>query len=179
MRRLAAQPAANSSCAAARAGLVLLMQLVWLTPAQSFEIDQFRSGMSRAQVKDLLGEWQFDQLEDVGPEVLLAYDLPTRQTNRLFKFYFCADKLATFEQSLRGSIKNLITVTQNYVRQYGQPVKVDAGTNVISNGEKSWFNIYWRFRQDYVGLRYVHLPNGEDLSVSFEVNNNCSSSPRH
>jgi hypothetical protein len=162
-----------------RLGILLLTNCTLLGPAWSFEVDQFRSGMSRAQVKESLRQWQFDQLEDVGPEILLAYDLPSKQTSRLFKYYFCSDKLAVFEQSLKASVKSLITVTQNYVRQYGQPVKVDAGNNVVSNGEKSWFNIYWRFRNDYVGLRYVNLPNGEDLTVSFEVNNNCFSAPRN
>jgi hypothetical protein len=147
--------------------------------AHAFEIDQFKSGMSRTQIKEQLADWNFDSVEDAGPDVLLAFDGVKKETNRLFKFYFCSDKLATFEQSLKGSVKNFIVVTQNYVRQYGQPVKVDAGTNVLSNGEKSSMAIYWRIRNEYVGLRYVNLPNGEDLSVSYEVNNNCFQAPRN
>ena len=162
-----------------RFGPTLFLYLALCQPAQSFEIDQFRSGMSRAQVKDFLGEWNFDTVEDAGPDVTLAFDGVKKETNRLFKFYFCNDKLVTFEQSLKGSVKNFVTVTQNYVRQYGQPIKVDAATNVISNGEKSSMAIYWRFRNDFVGLRYINLPNGEDLAVSWEVGNNCFPTPRN
>ena len=159
--------------------LVLIISLCIGTTATAFEIDQFKSGMSRAQIKELLADWNFDSIEDAGPDVTLAFDGVKKETNRLFKFYFCSDKLVTFEQSLKGSIRNFVTVTQNYVKQYGQPVKVDAGTNVLSNGEKSSMAIYWRFRNEYVGLRYVNLPNGEDLSVSYEVNNNCFQVPRN
>jgi hypothetical protein len=158
---------------------ILLLCFALCHHAQAFEIDQFKSGMSRAQVKEFLAEWNFDSVEDAGPDVTLAFDGVKKETSRLFKFYFCNDKLVTFEQSLKGSVKNFVTVTQNFVRQYGQPMKVDAATNVISNGEKSSMAIYWRFRNDFVGLRYINLPNGEDLSVSWEVNNNCFQAPRN
>lgn len=159
--------------------LALFFSFALCHAAQSFEIDQFKSGMSRAQVKEFLAEWNFDTVEDAGSDVTLAFDGVRKETNRLFKFYFCNDKLVTFEQSLKGSVKNFVTVTQNYVRQYGQPMKVDAATNVISNGEKSSMSIYWRFRNDFVGLRYINLPNGEDLAVSWEVGNNCFPTPRN
>ena len=159
--------------------LVFFVLLMICGATHAFEIDQFKSGMSRAQIKEQLADWNFDTVEDVGPDVTLAFDGSKKETNRLFKFYFCSDKLVTFEQSLKGSIKNFIIVTQNYVKQYGQPIKVEAGTNVLSNGEKSSMAIYWRFRNEYVGLRYANLPNGEDLSVSYEVNNNCFQAPRN
>jgi hypothetical protein len=159
---------------------LVILSLMWIChTGHAFEIDQFKSGMSRAQIKDMLADWNFDTIEDAGPDVTLAFDGVKKETNRLFKFYFCNDKLVTFEQSLKGSVKNFIVVTQNYVRQYGQPIKVDAGTNVLSNGEKSSMAMYWRFRNEYIGVRYVNLPNGEDLSVSYEVNNNCFQAPRN
>ena len=159
--------------------LVFLASLCVCNSALAFEIDQFKSGMSRVQIKEQLDDWNFDSIEDAGPDVTLAFDGVKKETNRLFKFYFCSDKLVTFEQSLKGSIKNFVVVTQNYVRQYGQPIKVEAGTNVLSNGEKISMSMYWRFRNEYIGLRYVNLPNGEDLSVSYEVNNNCFQAPRN
>jgi hypothetical protein len=161
------------------ARLVIIVTLWFAGAATAFEIDQFKSGMSRAQIKELLADWNFDSIEDAGPDVTLAFDGVKKETNRLFKFYYCSDKLVTFEQSLKGSIRNFVTVTQNYVKQYGQPFKVEAGTNVLSNGEKSTMAIYWRVRNEYVGLRYVNLPNGEDLSVSYEVGNNCFPTPRN
>ncbi len=159
---------------------LLLFSFLWICHiGHAFEIDQFKSGSTRAQIKEMLADWNFDTIEDAGPDVTLAFDGVKKETNRLFKFYFCNDKLVTFEQSLKGSVKNFIVVTQNYVRQYGQPIKVDAGTNVLSNGEKNSMAIYWRFRNEYIGIRYLNLPNGEDLSVSYEVNNNCFQAPRN
>jgi hypothetical protein len=159
--------------------LTLVCVLFCSTGALPFEIDQFKSGMSRSHVKELLGEWNFDNIDEAGPEVILAFDGAKKETNRLFKFYFCNDKLVSFEQSLKGSIKNFVIVTQNYVRQYGQPIKLDAATNVVSNGEKNSMSIYWRVRNDFIGLRYINLPNGEDLSIAYEVNNNCFATPRN
>ncbi len=147
--------------------------------ASAFEVDQFRAGMSRALIKEYLNDWNFDQIEDVGADLILAYDLPQKQTNRLFKFTLCNDKLVAFEQALKPSVKNFVTVTQNYVRQYGQPIKVDAANNVVSNGEKSSMLFYWRIRNYFLGLRYVTLPNGDDLSVVYEINNNCWQAPRN
>ena len=96
-----------------RIRLVFFLCLAPCHPAQSFEIDQFKSGMSRAQVKEFLGEWNFDSVEDAGPDVTLAFDGVKKETNRLFKFYFCNNKLVTFEHSLNGSVKNFVPVTQN------------------------------------------------------------------
>lgn len=158
--------------------ITLVSILLQSVPTAAFEVDQFRAGMSRALVKELLADWGFDQTEDIGGDLLLAYDLPQKQTNRLFKFTFCSDKLVAFEQALKPSTKNFVTVTQNYVRQYGQPIKVDATTNVVSNGEKGTMTLYWRIRNYYVGLRYITLPTGEDLAVIYEINNNCWQAPR-
>ena len=162
-----------------RASFFFLASICLCANAAAFEIDQFKSGMTRAQVKESLTDWNFDLIDEAGPEVILAFDGPKKETNRLFKFYFCNDKLVTFEQSLKGSVRNFVTVTQNYVRQHGQPMKVDASNSVISNGEKNSMVIYWRLRNDFVGLRYSNLPNGDDLAVSYEVNNNCFPAPRN
>ena len=161
-----------------RSALALLLLLPFCASTLAFEVDQFRAGMSRRLIMDYLVEWGFDEIEDVSADLILAYDLPSKQTNRLFKFSFCNDKLVGFEQSLKASIKNFVTVTHNYVRQYGQPIKVDAASNVVSSGEKHTLVLYWRVRHYFVGLRYINLPNGEDLSVVYEVNNNCWQAPR-
>jgi hypothetical protein len=162
-----------------RCAFAIVVALLLVTnSAFAFEVDQFRAGMSRGLVKEYLKDWNFDQFEDVSADVLLAYDLPTKATNRLFKFNFCNEKLVSFEQSLKASAKNFVTVTQNYVRQYGQPMRVDASTNVVSSGEKASMILYWRVRYYFVGLRYLNLPNGEDLAVVYEVNNNCWQAPR-
>jgi hypothetical protein len=51
-------------------------------------------------------------------------------------------------------------------------------TNVIASGEKDVLAMFWRKGMDYMGLKYALFPNGEQLSQTWQVNNNCWGAPR-
>jgi hypothetical protein len=158
--------------------LTLLGALLACGAAQAFEIGEFKTGLSRERVKQLLATWNFDQVIDASDDTLIVQDLPEKRTNRQWRLIFCNDKLSAFDQALAPSLKNLITTTNNYVKNYGQPFKVDANNHVLSNGEKQTLSMFWRVRGDIVGLRYFAYPNGEDLLITFESTNTCWQIPR-
>jgi hypothetical protein len=49
---------------------------------------------------------------------------------------------------------------------------------VVSNGEKAVFALFWKNNLEYVGLKYIVLPNTEQMSLSFDSNNLCYATPR-
>jgi hypothetical protein len=84
-----------------RLGLIVLA-LILSPPVGAFDVAEFKSGMSRDQVRGALAGWRFDRVQNSG-DALLAYDLPEKNSFRQFRFLFCNDKLATLEQSMKAS----------------------------------------------------------------------------
>ncbi len=146
--------------------------------APAFEIDAFRSGMNKAEVKKLLADWKFDQVQEFSGDTMIAYDFPEKTTGRQFTFSFCNDRLVSFEQEMKPSVKNFIVISSNYNRTYGQPLKVEAASNVTSLGEKNQLALYWRKGTELVGLKYVLLPPHEQLLAVYETPNTCWQIPR-
>lgn len=157
---------------------LLAVLLLFGTTARAFEIDTFRSGMSRAEVKRLLADWKFDQIREFSGDTLIAYDYPEKDTSRQFTFSFCNDRLAAFEQEMKPSMKNFIVISGNYNRTYGQPIQVDATSNVTSLGEKNQLALYWRKGAELLGVKYVLLPPHDQLLAVYETPNSCWQIPR-
>jgi hypothetical protein len=147
--------------------------------AHGFQVDQFRNGMSKAQVRAVLPSWKFDRIEDFSPDTVIAYDSPQKETHRELKFVFCADHLVVVEEGLQPSVKNLITILGNYLNAYGQPLRMFAANNVVANGQKSSLIMAWRVKNEIVAVRYFLYSSGENLSVAYEAANNCFPIPRN
>ena len=152
--------------------------LLFSTAACAFEMAEFRSGMTREQVKAALESWRFDKVLDGGSHTLLAFDSPNKETNRRLRFDFCNEKLAALEHSVQASARNLIVITSNFNNSFGQPMKVDAGINVLSVGEKNVLALNWRRNNEIIGVRYLLLPGAEELTVAYEAPNTCWQTPR-
>ena len=146
--------------------------------AQAFEVAEFKSGMAQNDVKQLLiANWNFDRVVEPSDDVILAYDNDPSIARR-YQFRFCKGKLVGFEQDVRPSLKSLIITVNNYNTQYGQPSRVYSNTHVVSNGEKAVFALFWKSGLEYIGIKYIVLPNAEQMSLSFDVNNLCYQTPR-
>jgi hypothetical protein len=158
--------------------LGLLAGLLLALPASAWEIGEFKSGMARSEVEKALKTWNFDRSMTVGNDGLFAYDLPNNPAGRRFLFTFCNDKLAAFEQEVEPAFRHFVVIASNYSNLYGNPLKVIPDTSVIANGEKNLLAMFWRKGTDYVGLKYVLFPASEQLSMSWQVSNNCWQAPR-
>lgn len=157
--------------------LAMLLAAVSL-PCRPFEVAEFKSGMAKAEVlQKLATQWNFDKVEEPSEDTILAYDVNT-QVNRRYLFSFCKGKLTGFEQDIKPSLKALVIVTANNNNKYGQPAKVYANTHMVSNGEKHVYGLFWKHNLEYVGAKYLILPDAEQLSLSFDVNNLCYATPR-
>jgi hypothetical protein len=113
-----------------RLSIIVLVTLAFAAPASAFEVDAFKSGMSKEQVKDALKSYTFDKVQDFSVQTLIAYDQPEKGSNRQFVFDFCNDKLAGMQQEMAPSNRNFVIIISNYNAKYGQPIRVNAGSNV-------------------------------------------------
>lgn len=155
-----------------------LLALAFAANAHAFEVAEFKSGMAQNEVKTLLiANWNFDRVLEPSDDVILAYDNDPSIARR-YQFRFCKGKLVGFEQDVRPSLKSLIISVNNYNQQYGQPHRVYSNTHVVSNGEKAVFALFWKNNLEYTGVKYIVLPNTEQMSLSFDNNNLCYPTPR-
>ncbi len=158
--------------------LLVVATLLSSSAVQAFEVAEFKSGMAQNEVKQqLLANWNFDRLLEPSDDVILAYDTDPNIARR-YQFRFCKGKLVGFEQDVRPSLKALIISVNNYNQQYGQPYRVYSNTHVVSNGEKAVFALFWKNNMEYIGVKYIVLPNNEQMSLSFDSNNLCYPTPR-
>lgn len=158
--------------------ILCLMLCALAAPAIGFEVDSFKSGMTREQVREALKTYDFERVQDFSASTLIAYDTPEKGSNRQFVFDFCNDKLVSLQQEMGPSIRNLMIVVGNYNAKYGQPSKVTANTNVTSIGERNELSFHWRKGLDVIGVRYVTTAPVEQLMLVYETPNNCWQVPR-
>lgn len=161
-----------------RSALLLLAIYTLSAAAHAFEVAEFKSGMAQNEVKTLLlANWNFDRVLEPSDDVILAYDNDPNIARR-YQFRFCKGKLVGFEQDVRPTLKSLIISVNNYNQQYGQPHRVYSNTHVVSNGEKAVFALFWKNNLEFIGVKYIVLPNTEQMSLSFDSNNLCYPTPR-
>ena len=155
-----------------------LILSVLALPAAAFEVDSFKSGMTRDQVKKALKSYNFEREQDFSATTLIAYDPPEKAANRQFVFDFCNDRLVSLQQEMGPSFRNLTILVGNYNAKYGQPSKVTANSNVTSIGERNELSFHWRMGTDVLGVRYVFTAPVEQLTLIYETPNNCWQVPR-
>lgn len=158
--------------------LALLAGLLFALPAHAWEVGEFRNGMPRIAVETALKTWNFDKTLAVGDDGLFVYDLPSNPAGRRFLFTFCNDKLVALEQEVEPAFRHFVVIASNYSNLYGNPLKVIPYTGVIATGEKNLLAMFWRKGSDYIGLKYVLYPASEQLSMTWQINNNCWQAPR-
>lgn len=158
--------------------LSLFLALLGVASAQAFEVAEFKSGMAQTEVKNqLIANWNFDRVVETSDDVILAFDNDPSIARR-YQFRFCKGKLVGFEQDVRPSLKSLIITVNNYNNKYGQPFRVYSNTHVVSNGEKAVFAMFWKEGSDTIAVKYIVLPNAEQMSLAFDAQNLCYPTPR-
>lgn len=158
--------------------ICLLLASLAPLPAQAWEVGEFRNSMSRAEVESTLKSWNFDKVLPVGNDGLFAYDVAENPAGRRFLFGFCNDKLVSLDQEVAPAFRHFIVIASNYSNLYGNPLKVIPYSSVVASGEKNLLAMFWRKGSDYMGVKYALYPNGEQLSMTWQVNNNCWQAPR-
>lgn len=158
--------------------LSFLILVALALPATAFEVDSFKSGMSKEQVREALKSYAFDRVQEFSAQTLIAYDQPEKGSNRQFVFDFCNDKLAGLQQDMAPSLRNVTIVINSYIAKHGQPFKVNAQSSVTSIGDKNELAFYWRKGLDILGVKYSETAPVEQLLLQYDTSNNCWATPR-
>jgi hypothetical protein len=158
--------------------LLLALALPALPTAHAWQAGEFYNGMPRAEVETALKSWQFAKLTTLGADALLAQDPSDQPGARNYEFQFCNDKLVGFEQLVKPSFQYFVTIAGNYSNQYGSALYTMPYTKMVASGPISQLAIFWRKGTDFVGVRYMESALGDQLRLSWQVNNSCWSAPR-
>ena len=161
-----------------RISIALITGLCLSQPLCAFEVDVFKSGMSREQIRVALKSYTFDRVQEFSEHTLIAYDQPEKGSNRQFVFDFCNDKLAGLQQEMAPSLRNATIVLNSYISKYGQPIKVTAQSSVTSIGDRNELAYYWRRGLDVIGVKYSETSPIEQLLLQYDTPNNCWQTPR-
>lgn len=161
-----------------RLSLVFMVSITLSVPARAFEVDVFKSGMNKEQVREALKTYYFDRVQDFSTNTLIAYDQPEKGSNRQFVFDFCNDKLSGLQQAMAPSLRNTTIVLNSYIAKYGQPFRVHAQSSVTSIGDKNELGYYWRKGLDVLAVRYSETSPIEQLLLQYDTPNNCWQTPR-
>jgi hypothetical protein len=151
---------------------------LFCSAAHGFDVANFKTGMTREEVRAQLPGWGFDKIADTALDTILVYDNLEKETHRRFRLQFCNERLQGVEQWVKASSKHFAVMSSNFTRQYGQPIWFDSGVNVISSGEKHSIFVAWRNGEDFISIRHAMFTVGEDLSVFHESTNACWKSPQ-
>lgn len=161
-----------------RLSIAIIFFLCFSLPAYAFEVDVFKSGMSKEQIRDALKSYTFDRVQEFSEHTLIAYDQPEKGSNRQFVFDFCNGKLSGLQQEMAPSLRNTTIILNSYIAKYGHPFKVTAQSSVTSIGDRNELAYYWRKGLDVIGVKYSETSPIEQLLLQYDTPNNCWQTPR-
>ena len=149
--------------------LITLFFFIFICPKVSaFEVDGFKSGMTKEEVRRLLKSYHFDKIEDKEGGIY-AYDIPIDRTHRSYGLFFYDDKLVLLHKNFPPSIKKFIFLFDRFSALYGKPFDSNSEVRIESHGESRRIIFYWSKMGEIVSLHYIVFPNNDDLHVIYEI----------
>jgi len=114
--------------------LVASIAISLASKVQAFEVDWFRSGMTKEEVEKQLKGMGFNKI-DIEERSILARDIPDTATSRFYQFVFKNDKLISLHKSFPHSVNNFIFLFDKLTSLYGKPVSSTPHILLSSTGE--------------------------------------------
>jgi hypothetical protein len=140
--------------------------------AAAFEVEGFRSGMSKAAVLEKASSWA--KVSERDRDTVLASD----SLGNYLSFNFCKDKLVSMQQGYKPSLRQYAIIVDDLGRNYGQPFSVASNSRAHPDGQIHELGIWWKHGEEFVSVYYMNNPHGESLSISHQSPNDCFKVPR-
>lgn len=137
-----------------------------------FDVDGFKSGMTKKEVKELLNGYNFDKIQEEDDKFgshIMAYDIPTKNTFRHYNFQFVNDKLILLQKQLFPSMKNFILLFDRLTSLYGKPIDSKTRIELSTHGESHGISFLWHAKSETIDLSYHVFPNGDDFSITYNL----------
>jgi hypothetical protein len=140
--------------------------LIISSESQSFDLDGFKSGMTKKEVKNQLSEWKFDVIDEKN-NVITAYDALKTANPRWYVFNFTNDKLVLIQKDVKPSMKNFMILVEKLTDTYGKSIDTHADTSIDASGETHAISIFWKRGRELITLKYNVFPNNDQLSMIY------------
>jgi hypothetical protein len=140
--------------------------------AAAFEVEGFRSGMSKAGVLEKARNWA--KVSERDQDTVLVSD----SIGNYLSFNFCKDKLVSLQQGYKPSLRQYAIIVNELSRSHGQPFSVASNSRAHPNGQIHELGIWWKHGEEFVSVYYMDSPHGESLSTSHQSPNSCFKVPR-
>jgi hypothetical protein len=137
----------------------------------AFEVDGFKSGMSYDAVKRKISTWNFDKVVE-NDQSIQAYDLPEKKSGRSLTLNFCKNQLAGVQKDYPPTMKNYITLTNEYRSKFGNPIDINTKIELTSIGETHNIYTFWESKVDSFSLNYGVYPANDQLYIYVNTKKN-------
>ena len=152
--------------------LVALAGFLAASSAGAFEVEGFRTGMSKDEVVSTAEKRA--TLRNIDENTVVATD----PSGSYLSFNFCKGSLAAIQQGFPATLKHVSLLTAEFNKRYGKPFSIDSGSRADPSGEIHEMGIWWKAGSEYISLYYMGTPQGDSLSASHQSKNSCFKVPR-
>ena len=142
-------------------GVILIGLIIFGCPEVfAFDVDGFKSGMTKEEAKETLKRWNFDRVDEE-EDLISAYD--TSETGqRHIVLGFKNDKLNSFQKHFSPSMENFRLLLNKLTSVYGRPSESDSETSLNTN-ETRKTTVRWKRRFEIIELCYIPIPDNKAL----------------
>lgn len=140
--------------------------------AAAFEVEGFRSGMSKAAVLEKTTSG--GKVSEVDRDTILV----SNSFGNYLSFNFCKDKLVSVQQGYKPGLRQYAIVVHEFSRKHGQPFSVTSTSRAHPDGQIDELGMWWKHGEEFVSVYYMSNPHGESLSTSHQSPNSCFKVPR-
>jgi hypothetical protein len=140
--------------------------------AAAFEVEGFRSGMSKAAVLEKASSWA--KVSERDRDTVLVSD----SFGNYLSFNFCKDKLVSMQQGYKPSLRQYSIMVNELSKRHGQPFSLASNSRAHPDGQIHELGIWWTHGEEFMSVYYMSDPHGESLSTSHQSPNSCFKVPR-
>jgi hypothetical protein len=137
------------------------------TNAQCFEVEGFRDGMTKAEVKSFLEQKRLRVIWNENERVFGASNDVSQEN---IAFTFCAERLVQVTRTLssQATLFNAIVLAEENLIRRGSPTKVTTGSHLLpamaGGGQSRWLNFEWQAGQERTEVSVSAL--GKPIPIS-------------
>lgn len=157
--------------------VAFLIILLFVQASFSFEVDGFKSGMTREQAKNLIEKYNYDKVEFIYNSIV-AMDTSGKRTGRRIVLSFCEGKLVRLRKGLQPRFDYFVRLLDEKRNELGRPIDAFARPSpVTSNFEMNSLSFFWKDGPIVIEVEYTDFGSSSQLDIGYEIGNQCWKSP--
>jgi hypothetical protein len=146
------------------------------TTANSFEIDNLKSGMTFQEAKQTLEKYSYHIKER--EDFIEAWQNKNREDTIFLNF--CKGQLIQVQKHLTPKFEHFTQLVDKKRQELGRPVDAySRPTNIESNFKKVQDSVtfLWKSENNFVQVEYTQFTQNNQLSITYSIYNECYEIP--